>query len=135
MRILTKIPFRPWQFGFASRLQICVDLSRLLLGLAFVELLTMPLTQHFWAWDGFLRGGQDFELGLFVIVSCLCLVLLRAQHTRQRIGLLLALRRLILLACQPKLFRSTLIAVRAAGAPDDPAPRRSAGMVLAPLQI
>ncbi len=53
----------------------------------------MPLTQHLWAWDGFVHGGQDFELGLFMIVVCVCLVLLRAQHGRMRISGLLAIGR------------------------------------------
>jgi len=66
-----------------------IRLSRLLLLLVAVELLTMPITQHFWAWDRFLHGGQDFELTMLVTVSCLCLVLLRAQHCRRAIGLLL----------------------------------------------
>lgn len=70
-------------------IQFSIQLSRLLLLLVAVELLTMPLTQHFWAWDRFLHGGQDFELTLLVTVSCLCLVLLRAQHCRRAIGLLL----------------------------------------------
>lgn len=68
-------------------------LSRLLLLLVTLELLSMPVTQLLWTWDGFLHGGQDFELGLFVIVSCLCLVLLRAQHGRQKVRLLLAVCR------------------------------------------
>lgn len=74
-----------------SRLSIC--LSRVLLLLAAIELVTMPVTQHLWIWDGFLHGGQDFELSLFVTVCCLCLVLLRAQHCRQNVGLLFAVWR------------------------------------------
>lgn len=70
--------------------RLSVLLSRLLLLVVAVELLTMPLTQLLWSWDGFLHGGQDFELGLFVIVSCVCLVLLRAQDYRQKIRLLLS---------------------------------------------
>jgi hypothetical protein len=76
----------------ANAAEVCARLSRLLLLLVAVELLTMPLTQHLWTWDGFLHGGQDFEFGLFMIVICLCLALLRAQHSRQRVRLLLALR-------------------------------------------
>jgi hypothetical protein len=70
-----------------------IRLSRLLLLLIALELLTMPLTQLLWTWDGFLHGGQDFELGLFAIVSCLCLVLLRAQHGRQKLRQMLAVCR------------------------------------------
>lgn len=75
---------------------LCARLSRFLLLLAAVEVFTMPLTQHLWTWDHFLQGGQDFELGLLVIVTCLCLVLLRAQHSRQGLKVLLAIRRLFL---------------------------------------
>lgn len=126
----------PWRFAFANRMQICVDLSRLLLGLAFVELLTMPLTQHLWTWDRFLRGGQDFELGLFIVVSCLCLVLLHAQHCRQTIGRLLAFFRVGLLPLRRSLFRLSFapVCVPASG-PAEPPFRRSAGGFLAPLQI
>jgi len=73
--------------------RVSIRLSRLLLLLVALELLTMPLTQFLWTWDGFLHGGQDFELGLFVIVSCLCLVLLRAQHGRQKLRQMLAVCR------------------------------------------
>ena len=68
-------------------------LSRLLLLVIAVELITMPLTQHLWTWDGFLHGGQDFELSLFMVVVCVCLALLRAQESRRGVGLLLAVRR------------------------------------------
>lgn len=78
--------------------KLCAQLSRVLLLLVAVELVTMPLTQHIWTWDGFLHGGQDFELGLLMIVVCICLVLLRAQHGKQRLPLLLASRRLLVLA-------------------------------------
>lgn len=84
----------------SSVARICAGLSRFLLLLAAVELITMPLTQQIWTWDHFLRGGQDFEFGLLTIVTCLCLGLLRAQHCRQRIKVLLAVRWLF---CQ--LFR------------------------------
>lgn len=71
---------------------ICAWLSRVLVLLAAVEVVTMPLTQHIWTWDRFLHGGRDFELGLLMIVSCLCLVLLQAQRCRQLIGFLLTIR-------------------------------------------
>ena len=126
----------PWRFAFANRTQVCVDLSRLLLAFAFIELLTMPITQQLWTWDHFLRGGQDFELGLFVIVSCLCLVLLRAEHCRQKIRHLIALRRLISLAFRRSLFSFHLwLVATGAKAPADPPFYRSAGPFLVPLQI
>ncbi|HEX3662539.1 MAG TPA: hypothetical protein VHU89_13975 [Acidobacteriaceae bacterium] len=126
----------PWRFAFANRTQLCVDLSRLLIGFAFLELLTMPITQQLWTWDHFLQGGQDFELGLFVIVSCLCLVLLRAQHGRQKIRHLLALGRLLALPFRRSLFFFYLprVVLRAAASADPPF-HRSAGAFLVPLQI
>ena len=83
-------------------LEIRADLSkapivigRLLVGLTTLLLAVMPLTEHLWTWDKFLRGGPDFEFGLLAIVSILCLVLVLSQHYKQVINLLLTLRRLI----------------------------------------
>ncbi len=57
-------------------------------------LATMPLTEHFWTFDRFLRGGtQDFELTLCTLVAVLCLVLLLAQHARRGLAVVIALRR------------------------------------------
>lgn len=39
----------------------------------------MPITQGLWTWDGYLRGGQDFEVGAFLILSSFCLVLVVAR--------------------------------------------------------
>ncbi|MGA7523135.1 MAG: hypothetical protein WBW84_11815 [Acidobacteriaceae bacterium] len=125
----------PGRFAFASRTQVCIDLSRLLLGLAFVELLTMPITQHFWTWDHFLRGGQDFELGLFVIVSCLCLVLLRAQHCQQKVRLILAFCCLLFVRFRPRLFTLLATVGVSAAVPDPPLGPRPAGVFCIPLQI
>lgn len=81
-----------WRQGRARRNlgQVCAGLSRFLLLMVAIELVTMPLTQQVWTWDRFLHGGQDFEFGLLTIVTCLCLGLLRAQHCRQGIKVLLA---------------------------------------------
>lgn len=76
-----------------ARSPVCV--GRALLFLAAVELLTMPITQHLWAWDRFLRGGQDFELTFLVIISCLCLILLRVEQSRRSLGLLVLMRALL----------------------------------------
>ncbi len=58
----------------------------------------MPITQGIWSWDKFLHGGQDFELGLLIIVTCLCLVLLRVQQNRCRLGWLSVFRALLMSA-------------------------------------
>ena len=57
--------------------------SRLLLVLAALELISMPLTQHAWTWDHFLHGGMDFESSLLFLVVCLCLLLVLRHHCRQ----------------------------------------------------
>jgi hypothetical protein len=132
---LTRIVLWPYRFAFANRMQLCVDLSRLLLGFAFIELLTMPITQHLWTWDHFLRGGQDFELGLFVIVTCLCLVLLRAQHCRQTIRHLFAFCRVLLPSFQPKDYRIRFASGGIMIPAWDPPLHRSSGAFLLPLQI
>lgn len=132
----TAILLWPRRFALANPAQRCVDLSRLLLGLAFLELLTMPITQHFWTWDRFLQGGQDFEFGLFVIVTCLCLVLLRAQHCRQTLRRLLAFRSCWTLPFARALGSLRLVARCAVAAvPADPPFCRSVGAFLSPLQI
>jgi hypothetical protein len=69
--------------------QVCAGIGRFLLMLIGVSLIVMPLTQHIWTWDRFLRGGQDFEFGVFAILMALCLVLLLAQHCKQSVNLLL----------------------------------------------
>jgi hypothetical protein len=55
-------------------------MGRLLVGLTTLLLAVMPLTEHLWTWDKFLRGGPDFEFGLLGIASILCLVLVLSQH-------------------------------------------------------
>ena len=60
-------------------------ISRYLLLLIAVLLLSMPITERLWTWDGFLQGGQDFELGALVFLSFLCLVLLLTEQCQQRI--------------------------------------------------
>ena len=72
-----------------------IVIGRLLVGLTTLFLAVMPLTEHLWTWDKFLRGGPDVEFGLLGIVSILCLVLVLSQHYKQVINLLLTLRRLI----------------------------------------
>jgi hypothetical protein len=114
--------------------EVCARLSRLLLLLMAVELITMPLTQHFWTWDGFLHGGPDFETGLFMIVVCLCLVLLRAQHGQQRIPLLLPIRMQLFLALGRQCWRPTQIDGFATSARQLPS-NRPQGVVTLPLLI
>ncbi|HUB17778.1 MAG TPA: hypothetical protein VL990_04030 [Acidobacteriaceae bacterium] len=115
--------------------EVCARLSRLLLLLIAVELITMPLTQHLWTWDGFLHGGQDFELGLFMIVVCVCLGLLRAQHGRQRISRLLAPCQCLFRALRGRQWSKVMAFRTFASAAGDPAVHRSCGNRTSPLLI
>lgn len=69
-------------------------IGRVLLLLVAVSLLTMPLTQRIWTWDHFLRGGHDFESGMLVIVTTLCLAVLLVQVCKRRVASLFAACRL-----------------------------------------
>lgn len=72
-----------------------VWLGRLLLTLTAISLVTMPLTQHYWTWDRFLHGGQDFELGSLMVLSVLGLVLVLSKHGKQRMELLVSAWRFV----------------------------------------
>ena len=58
-------------------------ISRYLLILIALSLITMPITEHIWAWDRFLQGGQDFELGALLVLSFLCLVLVLSKQCQR----------------------------------------------------
>jgi hypothetical protein len=60
-------------------------ISRYLLILIALSLVTMPITEHLWAWDRFLHGGQDFELGALLVLSFLCLVLVLSRQCQKRV--------------------------------------------------
>lgn len=79
--------------------RVWAKVGRWLLLATFISLMTMPVTQHLWTWDGFLRGGQDFESGVLAILVTLCLVLLLAQHGQQSVSFLLATSYLFSFAC------------------------------------
>ena len=99
---------------------VCGWLSRMLLLLVAVELITMPITQHLWTWDKFLHGGQDFELGLLMVVMCVCFVLLRTQHCRQNLGPLLAIGTFLLLVLKQRERVRLLRSGHVAADTDDP---------------
>jgi hypothetical protein len=98
LSILARAPLRA--LFAATHSAVC--LSRLLLLFVAVEAVTMPITQGIWSWDKFLHGGQDFELGLLMILTCLCLVLLRVQESRSRVGWLAVIRAFLLTATKPE---------------------------------
>jgi hypothetical protein len=65
--------------------EACVVSGRVLLVLTALMIFVMPWTEYFWRFDKFFRGGQNFELGLLVVVLL--------QHGRQNVAFLLAIRR------------------------------------------
>lgn len=70
-------------------------IARVLLILAAISLVTMPLTQHIWTWDHFLHGGQDFESGMLVILTILCLAVLLSQLCKRQVDSWFAAFRLL----------------------------------------
>jgi small-conductance mechanosensitive channel len=67
--------------------------GRLLLLFTAILIFVMPWTEYFWQFDRFLRGGQDFELGLLSLLTIFALVLVLVRQRRQNVALLLTLRR------------------------------------------
>ncbi len=53
----------------------------------------MPWTEYFWSFDKFLRGGQDFELGLLSIATIFCLVMIMLQHGKCSVDQSFSLRK------------------------------------------
>ena len=78
-------------FAFATR--AVAGLGRILLTLTAILLITTPLTQRIWTWDHFLLGGQDYESSTLLVLAFLCMVLVLAQHGKQAVSLLFAVRR------------------------------------------
>lgn len=111
-----------------------VRVSRGLLLVIALELITMPVTQDLWAWDKFLHGGQDFELGMLVIVACLCLALLHAEQSKRDLGFMVAIRALLLKKRPLNLARSVGSLRRYEYRSEIPASPRSRLMLL-PLLI
>jgi hypothetical protein len=73
--------------------QAWIVLSRALILLTFLQVLAMPWTEYFWHFDQFLRGGEDFELGLLAVATIFCLVVILLQHGKKSVAFILALRR------------------------------------------
>jgi hypothetical protein len=69
-----------------------VWVSRCLLVLTAISLITMPITEHLWTWDRFLQGGWDFELSSIVLLSFLCLVMVLARCYKYCVDVLLFAR-------------------------------------------
>jgi hypothetical protein len=94
------------QVSIASRIprdgsfEACAVAGRVLILLTAALLVVMPWTEYYCHFDKFLRGGQDFELGLLSSISIFCLVLVLLQHGRQSVMSLLALLRWLSLIFQ-----------------------------------
>jgi hypothetical protein len=93
--------------AFVCAARVIAQFGRFLLMAIVALLITTPLTQHFWRWDCFLHGGQDFELGAFAILIVLCLVLVLAHQSKQNVGLLFAARSLFFFICHDRVLVGT----------------------------
>ena len=80
----------PYRLHFKRLTRACTWISFGLLILTFVSVVTSPLTQEVWTWDRFLRGGQDFESGVLLVLVSFCLLLVLAQLFKRAIDLALA---------------------------------------------
>ena len=90
--------------------RVFVRISRYLLILTALSLITMPITEHFWTWDRFLQGGRDFELESIVLLSFLCLVMVLSKGDRHCVGLLFSAWRRLADAFDDPVVRSGLLA-------------------------
>ena len=110
--------------------------SRGALLLTAIVVSLMPLTEYFWHFDGFLRGGQDFELGLLSVATILCLVMLMLQHGKCSVCLSLSLQKWLSLVFQfgdqaaPGSFLGLIGALHAIAVPSP-----SLGQYLPPMQV
>jgi hypothetical protein len=67
--------------------------SRIALLVTAIVVLVMPITEYLWHFDKFLRGGQDFELGLLSVATIFCLAMILLQNGKSSVSLLLSLRK------------------------------------------
>jgi hypothetical protein len=70
-------------------------MSRFLLISIAISLITMPVTQHIWTWDHFLRGGHDFELTTLLVLSFLGMALVLSRQFKDCLDSLFASWRLL----------------------------------------
>jgi len=95
----------------ACTARVSLWLSRYLLILTTLSLLAMPITEHFWDWDRFLQTGRDFEIGLILLLSFLCLVMVLSRSYRHCVDALLSARN-----CLAAAFDNLVLSVPLAGA-------------------
>ena len=78
-----------------------VRAGRSLLLLNVIVFILSSFTEHYWTWDRFLRGGQDFELSLLALLAFFCLILVLALHFRRNVSELLRSRDRMARICDP----------------------------------
>ena len=114
----------------------CLLWGRILMLLTVALVIVMPLTEYLWHFDDFLRGGQDFELGLFCMMTFLCLILVLFQHGRRSVECLLSRRRwlgTLFLGADPGVPGSLIGLIASLHAV--PLPSAGLGLYNLPLQI
>jgi hypothetical protein len=72
--------------------QACAAGGRTFVLFAAILILIMPLTEYYWTFDKFLRGGQDMEFGMLSLAAVLCLILVLSLQRKRRVISLLAAR-------------------------------------------
>jgi hypothetical protein len=70
-------------------------MGRFLLISIAISLITMPVTQHLWTWDHFLRGGNDFEMTTLLVLSFLGMALVLSRQVKQCLDSLFAALRFL----------------------------------------
>ena len=76
--------------AFACATCALAGMSRFLLISIAISLITMPVTQHIWTWDHFLRGGHDFELTTLLVLSFLGMALVLSRQFKDCLDSLFA---------------------------------------------
>jgi hypothetical protein len=72
--------------------QACAAGGRTFVLFATILILVMPLTEYYWTFDKFLRGGQDMEFGMLSLAAVLCLILVLSLQRKRRVISFLAAR-------------------------------------------
>ena len=57
-----------------------------------LSLIAMAVTEHLWNWDRVLQTGRDFEIGLVLLLSFLCLVVVLSRSYKHCVDALLTVR-------------------------------------------
>lgn len=126
---------RPNLNAFTCAGRVLAAMGRFLLVLVTVSLVTMPVTQHFWTWDRFLHGGQDFESSVLMILMILCLALLLVQSCKRSFERLLARWPLLRCFCRSRFLGDVRRGAAVAVFRNETALRPVLGMYTLPLRI